>query len=86
MADCEILQDCIFFNGTMSNMPGTSSLFRDNYCQGSSSACARFVVWKALGRARVPRDLFPNQADRARDIVGASAGDDAAPESVTDRR
>jgi hypothetical protein len=69
LADCELLQTCIFFNDKMANMPSTASLFKQDYCQNNFEACARYKVAKALGRLKVPADLFPNQQHRAQDII-----------------
>jgi len=71
MADCEILGTCIFFNDKMANMPGTTASYKQRYCQGDNSMCARYLVFQALGRPKVPADLFPNQADRAEKIIAA---------------
>jgi hypothetical protein len=71
MADCKILSGCIFFNDKMANMPGTAAGFKRKFCQGDNSKCARYIVLSALGKERVPTDLFPNQEDRARKIVAA---------------
>jgi hypothetical protein len=71
MAECEVLSGCVFFNDKMANMPGTSAGFKRQYCQGDNSTCARYMVLKALGKAKVPVDLFPNQEDRAREIIAA---------------
>lgn len=71
MADCEVLSTCIFFNDKMANMPGTAAAFKKKYCQDDNSACARYKVFKSLGKQKVPADLFPNQDDRARKIIAA---------------
>ena len=69
MADCELLPTCIFFNDKMLNYPTTAEFLKKVYCQGDNGACARFVVFKALGREGVPADLFPHNIDRARNLV-----------------
>ena len=69
MAQCECLDACPFFNDKMANMPGSAASFKRKYCEGDSSECARFMVFKALGKAKVPADLFPNQVDRAKQVI-----------------
>jgi len=71
MAECEVLSACPFFNDTMANMPGTAAAFKRKYCQGDNATCARYMVLKAIGKPKVPADLFPNQEDRARKIIAA---------------
>lgn len=46
-----------------------AGLFKENYCRGDFAACARFMVFKANEREKVPVDLFPNQHDRARVLM-----------------
>jgi len=69
MADCELLEGCVFFNDKMANMPATSELYKDQYCRENNLECARYMVFKALGREKVPLDLFPNMKDRAQEII-----------------
>jgi hypothetical protein len=69
MADCECLAKCLFFNSKMSNMPSFADLLKDMYCRGDNTACARYLVFKALGRDRVPDDLYPKDVERSQQIV-----------------
>lgn len=69
MADCELLAGCLFFNDKMKGTEGLASLYKQKYCKGDNSQCARYTVFKKLGRPAVPEDLFPNMMDRAMQIV-----------------
>ncbi len=69
MADCELLPQCVFFNDKMANMPITAKMAKDQYCRGDNSLCARYMVFKALGRSNVPPDLFPNETLLAKKII-----------------
>ena len=69
MAECELLAGCLFFNDKMPMDSGTGALYKQRYCEGDSSNCARFVVAKELGREKVPVNLYPNMFDRAREII-----------------
>ncbi len=69
MADCELLKGCLFFNDKMPAETGLGALYKKNFCQGDNSKCARFVVAKALGREKVPTDLYPNMLERANEII-----------------
>jgi hypothetical protein len=69
MADCELLQTCIFFNDKMKNMPGTAAILKGQFCKSDNSSCARYTVFKALGRQKVPTDLFPQQKEKAEKII-----------------
>jgi hypothetical protein len=77
MADCECLKGCPFFNDKMASRPATSEMYKNAYCRGSNVQCARYIVFSALGREAVPVDLFPNQVDRAYDVINrVGAGSD----------
>lgn len=72
MSDCELLKTCIFFNDKMANIPSTVEIFKIKYCRGDNTECARYMVFKALGRERVPQDLFPNQVEIAHMVISPS--------------
>ena len=72
MSDCEKLPTCIFFNDKMKNAPATASIYKKTYCVGNNSNCARYLVLKVLGKDKVPDDLFPNEAQRAKNIIAKS--------------
>lgn len=69
MADCEFLEGCLFFNDTMPIEEGLGALYKKRYCQNDNSKCARYLVVNKLGKEKVPKDLFPNMLDRAKEII-----------------
>jgi len=69
MAKCECLGGCIFFGDKMKDMPATANMLKQKYCLGDNTACARHIVFRALGKENVPQDLFPGMTDKAKDIV-----------------
>ena len=71
MATCELTEKCIFFNDQMASMPSTSAVIKNAYCEQNFAACGRYMVFKAIGRENVPKDLFPNQGDRAKTIIAS---------------
>jgi len=66
---CECISACPFFNDRMANMPAMASIYKKRYCEGNFEECARYIVFKALGKAAVPSDLFPNQKERALRLI-----------------
>lgn len=68
---CSLIEGCIFFNDKMANMPSMATMYKDRYCQDSFETCARYEVFKAIGRENVPRDLYPNEAHKVSDILAA---------------
>lgn len=69
MGECELIAGCIFFNDKMANMPSMTSMMKSVYCKSDPDKCARLMIVKAIGREKVPADLFPNQTDKAREII-----------------
>ena len=69
MADCECLNGCPFFNDKMADKPAITESYKRQYCRGDNTECARHMVFKSLGRPRVPADMFPNQKDRALKLI-----------------
>ena len=70
MAKCELIEKCLFFNDQMANMPSTSAVYKNIYCEKDFANCSRYMIFKAKGREHVPQDLFPNQSERAKAIIG----------------
>lgn len=50
-------------------MSATAHIMKKRYCLEDNSKCAGFMVVNALGRQKVPADLFPNQYDRAEELI-----------------
>lgn len=71
MKECERLKLCPFFNGKLANMPNTAEVLKKFYCLGSYESCARYMVFKAIGK--VPPDLWPNETERAKKIISSPA-------------
>jgi hypothetical protein len=71
MSDCPSLPQCPFFNDMMPSRPAMASMMKQAYCKTDNGECARWVVAQARGKEAVPKDLYPSQMDRARQIVGA---------------
>ncbi len=45
-------------------------MMKKRYCQGSNVHCARYMVFKKLGRDKVPSDLFPHMKEVAEKLIG----------------
>ena len=69
MAECECLSGCLFFNDKMKDTEGLGAIIKQKYCLGDNTNCARFMVFKQLGKDKVPNNLYPNMQDRARLII-----------------
>lgn len=71
---CECLETCPFFHDRMKNMPTMASVLKQQYCLGDWSACARCMVFIEFGREAVPSDLFPDETQRAIELLESLRG------------
>jgi len=69
MADCVCLPKCPFFYDKMSNMPAMADIYKTKYCLGDNTDCARYAVFRKMSSAGVPADLYPNDRDRATELL-----------------
>ncbi len=69
MAECICLPGCLFFNDKMENMPSMSSMYKTKYCRGENTKCARYMIFERKGKDYVPKDLFPNQFEKAKELL-----------------
>jgi hypothetical protein len=72
MVDCEVLPTCPFFNETLPKMPAMTSYLKSTYCRLDFQKCARYMVRQAMGKEKVPANLFPDEIDRAKRIIATS--------------
>jgi hypothetical protein len=47
----------------------TAEVRRQEYCMSNYHSCARYMVFKALGKESVPDDLLPFQVERAQKLI-----------------
>ena len=73
MVECPKLSGCPFFTNKLAHMPATAEMAKKDYCLGEYATCARFMVATALSSPSVPEDLYPNQTERAQQIIETSA-------------
>jgi hypothetical protein len=69
MEKCEYAKECPFFKGKMSEKPFLTGTYKERYCNKDYPKCARHMVAAALGKGKVPFDLFPDQAPKAEEII-----------------
>jgi hypothetical protein len=69
MSECELIVDCTLFTDKMANLPKTTKIIKEKYCQSNFSVCARHMVFLALGKEKIPPDLFPGQVPKAKTLI-----------------
>jgi hypothetical protein len=53
----------------MANFPESARALKSIYCTGDKTKCARYRVAAALGVAKVPSDLYPDDTKRADALI-----------------
>jgi len=71
MAVCECRGGCPFFNDKMQDTEGLGLIYKKKYCMGDKSKCARYMIFRKLGKPAVPKDLYPNMQARAQQILNS---------------
>jgi hypothetical protein len=69
MDTCEYQSSCTFYNDLKESRPAILGSIKEEYCDSSYSACARFMVSKAHGPRHVSRYLFPEDIHEACKIL-----------------
>jgi hypothetical protein len=67
MAECSKLKTCPFFGDRMSAATTVAEMMKLRYCLGTPAECARYRV--STAGMSVPSDLFPNQGERAVQVL-----------------
>lgn len=65
---CELLDVCHFFISEL-KVESIANRFKNRYCHTCKEACAIYMVYSSMGHDAVPKDLYPNEYDRALDIL-----------------
>jgi hypothetical protein len=84
LTDCENLPTCPFFKGEMAIEEERGKVYRAYYCHGGMAICARYMMFKKLGKSLVPPDLYPDQVSRAEQIIEEGAPIESAGVSSPD--
>lgn len=69
MAICEKFKKCPFYNDKMPCEIGIGAMFKQRYCEGDKTQCARYIVSTKCGPQAVDNSLYPNMMDRAKEII-----------------
>lgn len=65
---CELLKTCSFFVLEVKS-DALAKLFKKKYCYENKESCARYMIAKAAGLDKIPPTLYPNEFDKALDII-----------------
>jgi hypothetical protein len=69
MNKCQVLEDCRFFNDIIENVPSISEALKKQYCLADNSECARFRIFREIGKEHLPDDVFPHEMDKAEKLI-----------------
>jgi hypothetical protein len=65
---CELLRTCSFFVVEVKNA-ALAEEFKKKFCYENKESCARYMIAKAAGLDKIPAALYPNEFDKALDII-----------------
>jgi len=65
---CELMEVCSFLIYEM-KVVSIANRFKARYCRSCKDACAIYMVYTSCGEGAIPGDLYPNEYDRALDIL-----------------
>jgi hypothetical protein len=68
VTECEKLQKCTFFK-KFAYLPKTVATLVQTYCRTDKLKCARYAI--AREGVQPPDDLFPNEMERAKEIISS---------------
>jgi hypothetical protein len=71
MNNCECLETCPFFKGEMNDYPESAELLKQRYCKGNNCDCARYLIFSSIGKKYVPKDMYPYERKRSKEIINA---------------
>ena len=69
MAACEKLEKCPFYQGKMDINTGLGRMYKEKYCEGDKTTCARYIVATQVGPEYVTTSLYPNMNSVAEKIL-----------------
>jgi hypothetical protein len=69
MQECELINTCPFYNGQLQGDLRQIEEMKDKYCRKNNLNCARYMIFIALGREKMPEGLFPHQKNKAYELI-----------------
>lgn len=69
MPRCEKFEKCPFYNDKMPCDSGIGAMYKEKYCEGNKTQCARYNVSTKCGPQFVDNNLYPNMTAKADEII-----------------
>ncbi|MCK5154123.1 MAG: hypothetical protein KAQ93_07155 [Spirochaetales bacterium] len=69
MQECELIKSCPFYNGQLKGDKDNIDSMKEKYCKANNLNCARYMVFMALGKESMPKELFPHEKNRAYEVI-----------------
>ena len=73
MGRCEFIEICPFFQGKLADKPVEIEEMKKKYCEGNNLNCARYMIAQAVGKEKMPADLYPHEKAVAYAIIAENA-------------
>jgi len=72
MPICELIDSCAFYNRELRISSERQEAYIKRFCKFDQSQCARFKVYKTLGKEKIPSGMLPNQFEMASGLIRAN--------------
>ena len=69
MGDCEFIEMCPFFQDKLAEKPVEIEELKEKYCRKNNLNCARFMIAQAVGKEKMPPDLYPDEKTIAYQVI-----------------
>jgi hypothetical protein len=72
MVGCERLEKCPIVNETKNGSASDFQKIKETYCYQNFEKCARYIVLTTVGGDFVPKELLPEQVEKAKEIIAGA--------------
>ena len=72
MGECEFIEKCPFFHDLPADKPVEVEVLKKKYCRNNNLNCARYMIANAVGKEKMPPDLYPDEKVVAYEVITES--------------
>ncbi len=69
MAECELIDECPFFRGQLTERADEREELKEKYCKNNNLNCARYMIASSVGKEHIPPNLYPDEKIAAYAII-----------------
>ena len=69
MGECEFIEGCPFFQDKSVEKPVEVEELKNKYCKNNNLNCALYMIAQAVGKEKMPPDLYPDEKTIAYQVI-----------------